>query len=52
MDEQMYDSLSVGMSRAYGNPNTCTNLDKILHAHPHHLSNEGFGAGLTPAPSP
>jgi len=27
-----------------------TNLDEILHKHPH-LSKEGFGLGLTPAPS-
>jgi len=39
------------MWRANGNPNPCTNLDEILHAHPH-LSEEGFGTGLTPAPSP
>jgi len=32
-------------------PNPCTNPDEILPAHPH-LSKEGFGAGLTPAPSP
>jgi len=25
-------------------------IDEILHTHPH-MSNEGFGAGLTPAPS-
>jgi len=39
------------MWRANGNPNTCTDIDEILHAHPH-LSKESFGAGLTPAPSP
>jgi len=39
------------MWRANGNPNPCTNLDKNLHAH-HHLSKEGFGAGLTPHPLP
>jgi len=38
------------MWRANGNPNPCTNLDEIFHTHPH-LSKEGFGAGLTPAPS-
>jgi len=43
--------LSVGMFRADGNPNPCTDLAKILHAYPY-LSKEGFGAGLTPAPSP
>jgi len=35
------------MWRANGNPNPCTDLDKILHPHPH-LSKEGFGEGLTP----
>jgi len=40
---------SVGMWRANGNPTPCTDLDEILHAHPH-LSNEGFGLGLTPPP--
>jgi len=39
------------MWRAYGNPNLCTDLDEILHTHPH-LSKEGFGLGLTTAPSP
>jgi len=43
--------LSVGRWRANGNPNPCTNLDEILHAHPH-LSKEGFGPGLTPPPHP
>jgi len=38
------------MWRANGNPNPCTDLDEILHTHPH-LFMEGFGAGLTPAPS-
>jgi len=33
------------------NPNPCTDLDEMLHAHPH-LSKEGFGTGLTPTPSP
>jgi len=32
------------MWRPNGNPIPCTNLDEILHAHPH-LSKEGFGAG-------
>jgi len=41
--------LSVDMWRANGNPNPCSNLDDILHPHPH-LSKEGFGAGLTPRP--
>jgi len=36
--------------RANGNPNLCTDLDKILQAHPH-LSKEGFGAVLNPDPS-
>jgi len=47
----MFVCLSVGMWSANGNPNPYTDLDEILHAHPH-LSKEGFGAGLTPAPSP
>jgi len=38
------------MWRANGNSNPCTYLDEILHAH-HHLSKEGFVAGLTPTPS-
>jgi len=33
------------------NANPCTDRDEILHPHPH-LSKEGFGAGLSPAPSP
>jgi len=37
------------MWRANGNPNPCTDLDEILHTHPH-LSKEGFGLGLTPRP--
>jgi len=45
MGVQMFVCLSVGMWRAIGNPNTCTNPDEIFHAHPH-LSKEGFGAGL------
>jgi len=42
------------MWRANGNPNPCTDLDEILHTHPHRCdpSKEGFGAGLTPASSP
>jgi len=51
MGVQMFVCLSVGMWRAIGNPNPCTNLDEILHTHPH-LSNEGFAPGLTPATSP
>jgi len=39
------------MWRANGNPNPCTDLDEILHAH-RHLSKEGFGRDLPPAPSP
>jgi len=35
---------------ANGNPNPSTNPDEILHTHPY-LSKEGFGSGLTPAPS-
>jgi len=31
--------------------NPCTDLDEILHSHPH-LSKEVFGQGLTLAPSP
>jgi len=45
MGVQMFVCLSVGVWRANGNPNPCTDLDEILHTHPH-LS------GLTPAPSP
>jgi len=45
----MFVCLSVGMWRANGNPNPCTNLDEILHAHPH-LSKEGFGTCLIPPP--
>jgi len=43
--------LVCGGWRAIGNPNPCTDLDEILHAHPH-LGKEGFGLDLTPAPSP
>jgi len=39
------------MWRANGNLNPCTDLDEILHTHPN-LAKEGFGPGLTPAPSP
>jgi len=38
------------MWRANGNPNPCTDLDKILHPHPY-LSKKGFGAVLSPAHS-
>jgi len=41
--------MSVDMWRASGNPNPSTDLDKVLYGHPH-LSKEGFGAVLTPAP--
>jgi len=51
MGVQMFVYLSVGMWRANENPNPCPDLDEILHTHPH-LSKEGFGPGLTPAPSP
>jgi len=47
----MYVSLSVGMRGANRNPNPCTDLHKTLWARPC-LSKEGFGADLTPAPSP
>jgi len=43
--------MSVGMWRANGNANPCTDLDKILQAHPH-LSKECFATVLTPAPYP
>jgi len=36
--------------RDSGNPNPRIDLDKILLANPH-LSKEGFGTVLTPAPS-
>jgi len=39
------------VEQANGNPNFSTDLDEILHAHPH-LPKEGFGTGLTPAPFP
>jgi len=41
----------VGMWSANGNLNPCTDLDKILHAHPH-LPKEGFDTVLTLAASP
>jgi len=41
--------LSVGKWRANGNPNPCTDLDKILNAYPQ-MFKVGFGAGLTPTP--
>jgi len=47
----MFVCLSVGMWRADGNPNPSTDLNKILHTHPH-LSKKGFGTGLTPTPFP
>jgi len=47
----MFVCLSVGMWWANRNPNHCTDLDKILHTHPH-LSKEGFDAVLTAAPHP
>jgi len=37
--------LSVGMWKANGNFNPCTDLNEILQEHPH-LSKEGFGAGF------
>jgi len=51
MGVQMFVCLSVGMWMANGNPNLSTNPYEILQAHLH-LSNEGFGGSLTPAPSP
>jgi len=48
---QLFVCLSVGMWRANGNPNPYTVLDEIFNAHLH-LSKKGFGAGLTPDPSP
>jgi len=35
MGVQVYVSLSVGMWRANANPKPYTNLNVILHAHPH-----------------
>jgi len=49
MGVQMSVCLSVGVWRANGNPNPCTDSNEILQAHLH-LSKEGFGAALTPAP--
>jgi len=46
--QMFFCCLPVGMWRANGNPNHCTDLDEILQAHPN-LSKEGFGANLTPA---
>jgi len=43
--------VSVGMWRANGNPNPCTDLDEILHINTH-LFKGGFGADLTPSPNP
>jgi len=51
MGVQMFVCLSVGMWRANGNPNPCTDVDEIFLAHPH-FSKEGVGAGLIPAPFP
>jgi len=51
MGIQMFVCPSVGMWRANGNPNPCTDLDDVLLTYPH-LYKEGFGAGLTPAPHP
>jgi len=39
------------MWRANGNPNPCTYLDEILHAHSY-LSKAAFDAGLTPTSHP
>jgi len=39
------------MWRANGNPNPCTDLYKILHAHSY-MSKEDFDAGLTTPLSP
>jgi len=38
------------MWRVNGNPNPCTDLDQILHAHAN-LSKDGFGAVFNPDPS-
>jgi len=51
MGVQMFVCLSVEMWRAKGNPNPCTDLDKILHVHPH-LSKESFGVHLNPTTLP
>jgi len=42
MGLEMYIPLSVGILRANGNSNPCTDLNEILHTYPH-LSKEGFG---------
>jgi len=34
MGVQMFVCLSVGVWRANGNPNPCTDVDEILYAHP------------------
>jgi len=47
--ENIRDTLNINFSFVNGNPTPCTDLDKILHTHPH-LSKEGFGTGLTPSP--
>jgi len=49
MGEQMFVYISVSMWRANENSSPCSDLDKILHEHPH-LSKEGLGAGLNPPP--
>jgi len=49
MGVQMFVCISLGMWRANRNPTPFTDLDNVLHPHPH-LSKEGFGAVLTPAP--
>jgi len=51
MGVQMFVCPSVGMWRAYANPYPCTNLDEILHAHPH-LSQERFWFRFDPCPAP
>jgi len=43
MGVQMFVCKPVGMWRANGNPKTCTDLDKILQAHPY-LSKKSWGA--------
>jgi len=50
MGVQMFVCLLVCW-RANGIPNPCTDLNEILHTHPH-LFKEGFGPGLTPPPYP
>jgi len=51
MGVQMFVCLAVGMWRTNGNPNPCTDLNEIFHAHPY-LSKKGFGPDLTPPPHP